>query len=288
MTKFLWNSWMVWMLALAVLVPRGNAAPAPDLWPLAVKGLPASELEHRCAAIEAAAVSLPPDLRPAARFQKTFLRIISGAPETAWLPELQRYVAESGTTPGSPALSGTTEQKAEPCVAQAAPGGPVVARALADISRAWIARSAMRGIDEALRKHYRKHVAFPETLAVVEADLPDGIRHDPWGQPWVYRTHAPALGERFAKFSTQRYTIGPARYPELGPLAAAIGNRTPSLPEWKLFVRDMAGRKALEFRNGGTVTIIEPGGKLGIYTLLYLSDGWALLASADQLFTVPL
>ena len=50
---------MVWMLALAVLVPRGNAAPAPDLWPLAVKGLPASELEHRCAAIEAAAVSLP-------------------------------------------------------------------------------------------------------------------------------------------------------------------------------------------------------------------------------------
>ena len=144
----------------------------------------------------------------------------------------------------------------------------------------------MRQIDAVLVRYYRKHVAFPEQFSGIEADLPESVRHDPWGQPWTYRPHAPALGERFAKFTTQRYRLGPARFPELAPFAQAIGDRNPPVPEWKVALRNIGDRKAVEFRSGSTVSTLEPGGRIGVFTLVAIGDHWALMAGVDQLFTI--
>ena len=62
--------------------------------------------------------------------------------------------------------------------------------------------------------------ASPITLGrEVQADIPESLRLDPWGQPWIYKTTAP---EGFAKLDDQRYELGPARYPQLSALATAI------------------------------------------------------------------
>ena len=242
-------------LLLLVAASAAFAAP-PDLWPLTVQALPSPVLSQQCAKIDASAGTLPPELAPAAHFQKAFLQAVSGAAESAWLPDFQRLV-----TTGSGAL--------------------------ADVSRAWIARCEMRQIDGVLLKFYRKHVAFPVQFSEVEPDLSEALRRDPWGQPWIYNPHAPAaLGERFAKFTTQRYRIAPTRFPELGTLATAIGNRNPPMPSWKITSRNLGGKKALEFRSGAKVSTIEPGGKVDAFTLLFIGDNWALMAGVDQLFTV--
>ena len=244
--------------------------PAPDLWPLPVKVLSAPALQQEGARIDAAAAMLAPELKPAVRFEKVFLQIVSGVPENTWLPDLQGFVAAAANMPTAPATMSAA-----------------VPRGIAEVSRAWIARCQMRQIDGVLRQYYRKHVAFPEHLAAVELALPDSMRRDPWGQPWIYQSHAPAgLGERFARFTTQRYRLGPTRAPELGTLAEAIGDRNPPGVTWKITVRELGGRAALEFRAGGVVTAIEPGGRIGAFTLLFIGDRWALMAGVDQLFTV--
>ena len=44
---------------------------------------------------------------------------------------------------------------------------------------------------------------------------------------------------------------------------------------------------ALEFQSGGRVVgLIQPGGRIDAYPLLYIGDRWALMAGPDQLFTV--
>jgi hypothetical protein len=58
-------------LLLLAAVAVGQAAPA-DLWPTAIK---VAEVEKQRAALDATA--LPPELKPAVQFQKTFLKIIA-------------------------------------------------------------------------------------------------------------------------------------------------------------------------------------------------------------------
>ena len=257
------------LLALLFTAAAALATP-PDLWPLAVKALPLPALPGQCAQIDAATGALAPELKPAARFQKVFLQAVSGAPESAWLPGFERFVSSGSATPA-----------VTPLAAEA-----VVTSALAEVSRTWIARYEMRLIDGSLRKFYKKHVAFPAQFSEIAADLPEALRRDPWGQPWFYTPHAPAMGERFAKFTTQRYKLAPTRFPELGTLATATGDRNASIPAWKITAHDLGGKKALEFRTDGKVATLEPGGKVNAFTLLYIGDRWALMAGVDQLFTL--
>ncbi len=76
---------------------------------------------------------------------------------------------------------------------------------------------------------------------------------------------------------------------KLGTLREATVDR-PALtpPAWKLALRAVGESVALEFRLGPEIAgLLQPGGKIGEYTLVYVGDHWALMAAPDQLFAVP-
>jgi len=168
----------------------------------------------------------------------------------------------------------------------AAPGGDPVAEGVRDGARAWSARLQMADIGLALRLYYRNQVRFPATLSEIENNLPQNLRKDPWGEPWIYKPTAP---QGFEHLATQRYQLGPTRYPNLTPLPEAATLRKPESHSWTISLPDAAGKKALEFRSpekGAAVSIIQPGGKIDGCSLLYIGDNWALMAGDDRVFAV--
>ena len=70
-------------------------------------------------------------------------------------------------------------------------GGDSVTIALRELAKCWEARLAKVEIDKALRKFYRVNVRFPDHLDEVQTDIPESLRLDSWGQPWIYKTAAP-------------------------------------------------------------------------------------------------
>lgn len=247
---------VVWMTGEPATL-RGAAA---DVWPAQV--IPAVDeaaLKQRLASLDATAASLPPELLPTIRFEQAFVRIMARAGESDWLPGVRAMAEAPGTDP--------------------------VTAALRDVAKAWVARVEMRGVGAVLDNYYAKNVRYPNALSDVERDLPKDLKTDPWGEPWVYRPHAPS---GFAKEMLQRYTLGPKRAPDLGTLKEATVNRKGfAPPAWKIALRQIAGNSALEFSNGGAlVGVLQAGGKLDAYTLVFVGDRWALMAATDQLFTV--
>ncbi len=236
-----------------------RGAPA-DAWP--TQAVPAADegaLRQRVANLDAVAATLPPELLPAIRFEQAFVRIVARSGESDWLPGVRALADAPGTDP--------------------------VTAAVRDVAKAWIARVEMRGVGEVLDRYYAKNVRYPNSLSEVERDLPKDLKTDPWGEAWAYRAHAPA---GFAKEVLQRYTLGPKRDPDLGTLQEATVNRKPlTPPAWRIASRQFAGSSALEFSLGGAVVgVLQAGGRLAPYTLVYVGDRWALLAATDQLFTV--
>lgn len=243
--------------AVALLLSAACVAQAapPDLWPLAAKA--PADLKTDTAALNS--TPFPAELKPAAQFQKLFLKILATTAakaqmvEPTWVSELRPFIA--------------ADRENDP-----------VAHGTAEVARAWLARAQMRQIDLVLHQYYRENVRFPDQLAFIESSLPEPLRLDPWGQPWAYKAHAP---QGFEKLTGQRYQLGPAHLPDLGPC------HTPAaLPGWSLAVRHLGDKRVLEIRTGSTTATLQPGGKTGVYTLLYLGDRWALLAGPDQLFAV--
>jgi hypothetical protein len=231
-----------------------SAAP-PDIW----KNGPVTEASAAVQnlTIETGMMELPALLRPAAEFQKTLLQIRLGADPAAWRAPVDRAAQNAG--------------------------GDSVTIALRELARCWQARLAEVEIDKALRKFYRMNVRFPDHLDEVQGDIPESLRLDPWGQPWIYKTTAP---EGFAKLDDQRYDLGPTRHPQLSTLAAAI-KVEPIAPQWKITQREVAGGRALEIRTAaGQLAVVQPGAQLEGLTLAYIADGWALFADTDGLFTV--
>jgi len=236
----------------------------PELFP--VQSPAVAELGKQAAALNAAAV--PTELKVAVQFQKTYLKILAtketkgshGQPaEPDWVNELRAFVA--------------VDRENDPVV-----------HGVAEVARAWLARVEMRSIDAALRQYYRRNVRFPEQFSAVEASLAEGLRRDPWGEAWSYEPRAP---EGLAKIAGQRYRIGPARFPDLGTLDEAAGGKRPAPPAWKIAPRNIGGKRTLEFRLDGSFVTVEAGGVAGPSTrLLYIGDGWALMAGRDQLFAV--
>jgi len=257
----LFNSIALLALLLFAL-PAHAVSPHPDLWPLTLKASQSAEPAKQRATLEAAAV--PDELKPAVRFQQTFLKILASSVSKAqplepdWVKELQAFIAADRE------------------------GDPVV-HGVAEVARAWIARVQMQTIDTELRQYYRKQVHFPATFSEIEPGLPDALRRDPWGQPWVYAPHAP---QGLGKLSAQRYRLGPARHPDLGPLGEATGDRNSPPPSWQLTALNLGGKRVLKIRTPTGTATLEPGGKTGAFTLLFTGDNWALMAGPDQLFAV--
>ena len=250
------------ILSLFFASSLAQGAALPDLWPLTLKAPQPSELNERCAAL---AVQTPPELKPALQFQQIFLKIIaSGASkaqplEPDWVAPLRGLVAADRPE-------------------------DAMGHGVAEVARAWLARVGMLKIDAGLHQFYRHHVRFPDRFSEIEPALPEGLRRDPWGRPWVYKTGAP---QGLAKLSDQRYQIGPALFPNLGSFKDAVGDRNPLPQKWTLLPVRIGDRPALEFRipNGSTATV-QPGGKVDSFTLLFIGDTWALMAGPDQLFAL--
>jgi hypothetical protein len=208
-------------------------------------------------------VAVPAELKPALKFQQVFLKILAnpipkelvGEANPDWVADLRVLVAGDRPEDG-------------------------IAHGVAEVSRLWLARAHILTVEASLAQYYRHHVRFPDQLS--EIVLPEAVRRDPWGGPWAYKTKAP---EGFAKLAGQRFEIGPTRYPALGGLPS--GDRNLTIPPWKIALRQVANKPALEFRSpSGAAAVLQPGGQTGDYTLLYIGNHWALMASPDQLFSV--
>jgi len=250
----------LWWILLLLFAASLQAADLQDIWPAQVSPLKKEALALQLAALGSTVPRLPDTLEPALDFQKIFLQIISGVPASVWRADLEKLAV--------------------------APGGNPVVEGVREAARAWFARLQMADIDQALRLYYRAHVQFPATLAEIEGDLPQTLRKDPWGEPWIYKPLAP---QGFERLAMQRYQLGPTRFPNLAPLPEALTRRKPETHSWTISLRDAAGKKALEFRSpekGATVAIIEPGGKIDGCVLLYIGNNWALMAGVDDLFAV--
>ena len=233
-----------------VLALPSHAAGVPDLWP--PQPVPAA-LSNQLATAQA----IPAELQPALQFQKTFGTILTGTPLATWRADLEKFARLTGTDP--------------------------VTQGVREVARMWLTRVWMEDLGSILRNYYRHHVSFPDTLAALGKDLPESLRADPWGQPWVYSAHAPV---GFARQTNQRYQLGPTRTPQLSTLAASTKDRHPPASNWKITPQDVAGARALQFRSATANALIQPGGIVDGCLLMFIGDGWALLAGPDQLFSI--
>ena len=199
---------------------------------------------------------LPLALQPAARFQKTFLKILAGEKPAGWRGEMESFCAQPADTP--------------------------LAAGLCEVARVWIARAQMQEIDALLHDYYRRSIRFPAKLGDL-GPLPPALQKDPWGGPWSY---SPLSPQGFSKLAAQRYQLGPAKFPKLAKLSEAIRKRLPPPRAWRISSSEVSGTTALEFRGAQSTAVIQPGGEIEGCSLLFIGDKWALMAGMDQLFTV--
>lgn len=201
---------------------------------------------------------IPPELMPSFRFQILYLKILSGAKPSEWMAQLAAFAALPGSDPASSGVR--------------------------DAARVWLARAEMVEIEALLLEYYKKHIKFPATDADFQKLLPEGLTKDPWGQLWVYEPSTP-LG--FSKaMNQQRYRLIPSGRTGFLPLRDALKNRQPLKLASKVTPHDIAGRRALEFRSHGTVSVIQPGGRAEGHLLMHVGDHWALMSGDDRLFTL--
>ena len=243
--------------ALAVCFVAGVAvaAPPPDIW----KNGPvdSATLSAQTTAIDAVESKLAAPARLAAEFQKVLLQIRSGADVAVWRGEIDKYAKAFGE-------DGVTV-------------------ALRELAKCWQARRAMAEIDKVLRKFYGANVRFPDKFDEVKTDIPEVLKLDPWGEAWVYK---PTTAKTFAKYAKQRYDLGPMRYPDLSTIKEALA-AAPSARTFKITPRDVGGTRTLEIRTSdGKTGVVQPGAKVGDVSLVFIGDGWALLADTERLFTV--
>jgi hypothetical protein len=197
------------------------------------------------------------DLRVAVVYQRVFLRIVQGLPESGWARELQPLLNLPPTDP--------------------------VARTIPDLARIWVARLEMRPIERALREHYGKALEFPKDWEAVAQLLPEAARTDPWGEPWVYRTGVPAGIE---SLRGHRYQLGPRRFPDLLPFAKAARPRSSPVEGWSFASRSLGSVNVLEIRQPGGLVTLQPGQRSGALALCHLAADWALVAVVDHLVAV--
>jgi hypothetical protein len=197
------------------------------------------------------------ELQEAIQFQGLFAKIFSGTHPSEWSAELKSFTATAKDDP--------------------------VSQAIQQVALVWMARVEMKQIDGILKEYYGHKIRFPGTDEEFQSLLPASLSSDPWGRSWVYSTYAP---EGFSGMAGQRYHLAPERFPKLATLDESLDGRQPIDFPYAITPRDAAGKQALEFRSSGSLSVIEPGGKVGSFTLLYIGEKWALLAGIDQVFAV--
>ena len=246
---------------IALSIFHAQAAEPLVIWTLQPQSKEKSPpLSEQIEAIAKASKGLPDALGPAVQFQNVYLKIVAGWKPSEWRGEIETLCGLPGD---SPVVAGVRE-----------------------VSRAWLARLHMAEIDLVLRAYYRSHVRFPDNLSEIENDLPKNLRNDPWGDPWLYKPHAP---RGFGRLAAQRYQLAPSRIPNLSTLPEAGTRPVPQPHSWTVTLHEEAEKKALEFRSqekGAPISILDCGGKIEGCTLLFIGDGWALMAGVDQLFAV--
>ena len=151
------------------------------------------------------------------------------------------------------------------------------------VALVWIARAEMAEIDAILLDYYRHKVHFPRSSQEFQRLLPPSLAKDPWGNDWVYQPKSP---EGFTGIESQRYDLWPRQLSHLASLSDVVRGRRPVTFDSAIVPHDLNGKTALEIHSGNSTSLIEPGGKAGNDTLLFVGNKWALMAASDQLFAV--
>jgi hypothetical protein len=202
--------------------------------------------------------ALPGELTPAFNFQLLYRKILSGAKDSEWRSELAQIAASQGSDP--------------------------ISAGIREVARVWLARAEMADIDALLVDYYSRNIRFPKTDADFQKLLPATLATDPWGKPWVY---APTAPHGFsASMMGQRYDLSPTGMSGLQTLKDSVKERKPVTLSSTVNPKDIAGRRALEFRTPHSVSVIEPGGKAENCLLLYVGDHWALMSGNDRIFSL--
>jgi hypothetical protein len=182
------------------------------------------------------------------------------------------------------------------------PKGPAVALKL--VALCWEARAQVLEWDKMLRGVYRKKARFPERLDELLSTAPEALQKDPWGEAWAYSAVAPAHSPNLVG---QRYQLGPARYPELAPLAGPGKMPPPRLPVG--VVLELLSLSSGEGSSkGGEAALVsikvkdnrpavpqaqrlsgayQVGEHFGNYWVVWIQRGGVLLGHPDGLLAVP-
>jgi hypothetical protein len=236
------------------LTTTAFAAAPPAVWDAPDK-LTDAELAVALKKANDAAAPLPSVLLPAVKFQQLLLRIRAGARVDEWRDEVKKFASE--------------------------PEKSTVGAGLKELALAWEARARMADVDKSLRGYYRTNVRFPGKLA--EAGVTGTAANDAWGDAWTY---APTKPKGFSdKFTSQRYTLTPGKHPQVRAVEDTLNAPSPA-KNWKPTARDVSGQRVLEFRTASGTVATQAGGRVEDAVVLYVGDGWAVLADLERIFTV--
>ena len=224
-------------------------------------------------------LGVPAEALPALELEGLLAKARAGEDPQQWVPSLKRF-------------SGVESPKG-------------TAAALKMVALCWEARAQVREWDKLLRGVYRRRARFPEHLDELLPTAPEALRKDPWGEAWAYRAAAPALSPQLVG---QRYQLGPARYPELAPLAAPGRMPPPRLPAG--VVLELLSLSSGEGGSkGGEAALVsikvkdnrpavpqaqrlsgayQVGEHFGDYWVVWIQRGGVLLGNPDGLLAVPL
>jgi hypothetical protein len=211
-------------------------------WPVRALAPPYFEAFNTGGKVEVNRLGVPAEALPALELEGVLAKARAGEDPQQWVPGLKRF---SGVE---------------------SPKGPAVA--LQVVAQCWEARAQLVEWDKLLRGAYRKKARFPERIDELLSTVPERLRKDPWGEAWAYRAAAPAHSP---KLVGQRYQLGPARFPDLAPLATL--GQTPPLR--------MPADVSLEFLSLSQGEGVAKGGE-GLLVSLKVKDNRPALTQAQR------
>ncbi len=255
------------LTGLFVFPPRAVHAVAP----------PYFEAFNAAGRVEVNRLGVPAEALPALELEGLLVRARAGEDPQQWVPGLKRFSEVES------------------------PKGPAVA--LQMVAQCWEARAQVLEWDKLLRGVYRKKARFPDRLDELLNTAPEALRKDPWGEAWAYRTLAPAHSP---KLVGQRYQLGPARFPDLAPLAAPDKTPPLRLPVGVLveFLSLSQGEGGASRGEGALVSLkvkdnrptvtqaqrwsgaYKVGERFGDYWVVWIQRGGVLLGHPDGLLAV--
>ncbi len=156
----------------------------------------------------------------------------------------------------------------------------------------WLTRLDRERVRAALSAYYARHVAFPESLAPLQA-LPERQRPpavDRWNLPWHYRL---AAFKRLAGLSDQRYELRSAELEAGSDLKAALAipyDRPADLTPIRVISR-LENQVTVEFQDRGSPprkAALTEGSRSGSLWFVRLMGQSVLLSDGDRWNLAPL